>query len=264
MEEEEVQDSWNASPLLLPGTPSALGLFMPEEADGMSTPYSHIGAEPDTPAPSFGTPTRSTMEMNSPAPAVEALASPTVLDSQIASQSRSTFAQTASPARTIASQVLSPAQSSQIGSPARSFASQMGSPARSSASQVGPPMQIVAPEAASPAPSTTSQTAELPAGYSQSPRRSPVCLPQEMEQSGESPMVYAHSPRVSPVCLPAEVVEEQPLPVVYTHSPRSSPLAYTQSPRRSPVCLPADMDNDDEEEPNDKENMAPVQSSAPI
>jgi hypothetical protein len=233
MDEEEMQDSWNASPLLLPGTPSALGLFMPEEADGMSTPYSHVGMEPDTPAPNFGTPIRSISHMDSPAPAVEALASPTLLGSQDASPARSSV--------------------SQAGSPARSFASQMGSPIQQDAFQV-----------ASPAPSTTSQAAELPMDYSQSPRKSPVCLPQEIELSEDLPMVNSSSPRKSPVCLPAEVVEEQPLPVVYTHSPRRSPLAYTQSPRRSPVCLPAEFVNDDEDEAGDKENMAPVQSTTPI
>jgi hypothetical protein len=238
MDEEEVQDSWNASPLLLPGTPSALGLFMPEEADGMSTPYSHVEFEHDTPAPMLGSPSRSTASaVHSPAPAVEALASPTLFGTRVAS-----------PARSV----------SQVESPARSLASQVGSPTRSLALQV-----------ASPARSTTSHAAELPMDYTQSPRRFPVCLPQEMEIPEEIPTVSTSSPRRSPVCLPSRVdvvdnVEEQPLPVVHTHSPRRSPLASTQSPRRSPVCLPADMENDDEDEAGDKENMALVQSTTPI
>jgi hypothetical protein len=236
MDEEEVQDSWNPSPLLLPGTPSALGLFMPEEADGMSTPYSHVGFEHDTPATMLGSPSWSTaLDVHSPA--VEALASPTLFGTRVAS-----------PARSV----------SQVESPARSLASQVGSPTRSLALQV-----------ASPARSTTSHAAELPMDYTQSPRRSPVCLPQEMDLPEEIPTVSTSSPRRSPVCLPSHVdvldnVEEQPVPVVYTHSPRKSPLAYTQSPRRSPVCLPADMENDDEDEAGDKENMAPVQSTTPI
>jgi hypothetical protein len=238
MDEEEVQDSWNASPLLLPGTPSALGLFMPEEADGMSTPYPHVEYEHDTPAPMLGSPSRSTASaVHSPAPAVEALASPTLFGTRVAS-----------PARSV----------SQVESPARSLASQVGSPTRSLALQV-----------ASPARSTTSHAAELPMDYTQSPRRFPVCLPQEMELPEEIPTVSTSSPRRSPVCLPSRVdvvdnVEEQPLPVVHTHSPRRSPLASTQSPRRSPVCLPADMENDDEDEAGDKENMALVQSTTPI
>ncbi len=248
MDEEEVQDPWNASPLLLPGTPSALGLFMPEEADGMSTPYPHVGAEPDTPAPGFGSPIRSISHMDSPAP-VEALTSPTVFQSQVAS-----------PARSV-SQVGSPAGPHfQVGSPARSSTSPVDAPARAFASQVESPIRPVALQAASPARSTTSQAVE----YTQSPRRFPVCLPQEMELPEEIPTVNTKSPRKSPACLPAEVIEEQPLPVVYTHSPRRSPFAYTQSPRRSPVCLPADMENDDEDEAGDKENMAPVQSTTPI
>jgi hypothetical protein len=245
MDEEEVQDSWNASPLLLPGTPSALGLFMPEEADGMSTPYSHVGFEHDTPATMLGSPSRSTASaVHSPAPAVEALASPTLFGSRFAS-----------PARSV----------SEVGSPARSSTSRVDSPARSFASQVLSPIRPVALLAASPPRSTTSQAVD----YTQSPRRSPVCLPQEMELPEEIPTVSTSSPRRSPVCLPSHVdvvdnVEEQPLPVVYTHSPRQSPLASTQSPRRSPVCLPADMENDDEDEAGDKENMAPVQSTTPI
>jgi hypothetical protein len=264
MDEEEVQDSWNASPLLLPGTPSALGLFMPEEADGMSTPYSHVGFEHDTPAPGFGSPTRSVSQVDSPAP-VEALTSPTLFGTRVASPARSVAAQVASPVRPMATQVASPARSSasQMDSPARSV-SRAGSPALSSASRIGSPARPVALQAASPARFTTSQAAELSMGYFQSPRRSPVCLPQEMDLPEEIPTVSTSSPRRSPVCLPAEVVEERPLPVVYTHSPRRSPLAYTQSPRRSPVCLPADMENDDEDAAGDKENMAPVQSTTPI
>jgi hypothetical protein len=245
MDEEEVQDSWNASPQLLPGTPSALGLFMPEEADGMSTPYSHVGFEHDTPATMLGSPSRSTASaVHSPAPAVEALASPTLFSSRLAS-----------PARSV----------SEVGSPARSSTSRVDSPARSFASRVESPIRPVALLAASPARSTTSQAVEC----TQSPRRSPVCLPQEMDLPEEIPTVSTSSPRRSPVCLPSHVdvvdnVEEQPLPVVNTHSSRKSPLASTQSPRRSPVCLPADMENDDEDEAGDKENMAPVQSTTPI
>jgi hypothetical protein len=269
MDEEEVQDSWNASPLLLHGTPSALGLFMPEEADGMSTPYSHIGVEHDTPATMLGSPSRSAaLEVHSPA--VEALASPTLFGTRVASPARSVAAQAASPARPIASQVASPARShSQVGSPARSSTSRVDSPARSLASQVGSPTRSLALQVTSPARSTTSHAAELFMDYTQSPRRSPVCLPQEMDLPEEIPTVSTSSPRRSPVCLPSHVdvvdnVEEQPLPVVYTHSSRKSPLAYAQSPRRSPVCLPADMENDDEDEAGDKENMAPVQSTTPI
>ncbi len=269
MDEEEVQDPCSASPLLLPGTPSALGLFMPEEADGMSTPYSHIGAEPDTPAPNFDSPSRSSIHMDSPAP-VEARTSPTLFGSRVASPARSVVAQVASPVRPMATQVASPVRSSasQMDSPARSV-SRAGSPALSSASRIGSPARPVTLQAASPARSTTSQAAELSMGYSQSPRRSPVCLPQEMDLPEEIPTVSTSSPRRSPVCLPSHVdvvdnVEEQPLPVVNTHSFRKSPLAYAQSPRRSPVCLPADMENADEDEAGDKENMAPVQSTTPI
>jgi hypothetical protein len=52
VEEEKIHDSWSSgSPLRLPATPSALGLFMPEEADGMSTPCSYAPEpEVDTPA----------------------------------------------------------------------------------------------------------------------------------------------------------------------------------------------------------------------
>jgi len=265
MDEEEMQDSWNASPLLLPGTPSALGLFMPEEADGMSTPYSHVGAEPDSPAPDFGPPTRSITHVESRARA-EALASPPFFDSQVVSPARSVAAQVASPARPSASQIGTPARTfaSGVESPTKSATLQVESPALSSAFRIGTPASPVPLQVDSPSRSTNSQTAELPVGYTQSPRRSPICLPQKMILPGEMPVVYTSSPRKSPVCLPAEVVEEQPLPVVYTHSPRKSPLAYTQSPRKSPVCLPAEMENDDEEESEDKENMAPVQSTTPI
>jgi hypothetical protein len=253
LDEEEVQDSWNASPLLLPGTPSALGLFMPEEADGMSTPYSHIGVEPDTTAADFGSPSRSILQLDSAVPAVEVLASPTFLGSRVAWPPRS-ISQVGSPARS----------ASRVGSPAHSSASPVGSPARSCASQVDSPTRSVAFQVDTPTHSTTSQADKLPVDYTQSPRRSPVCLPREIEIPENLPVAYTSSPRKSPVSLPAEVIEEQPLPVVYTHSPKRSPLAYTQSPRRSPVCLLAEMENNDEEEAEDKENMAPVQSTTPI
>jgi hypothetical protein len=225
---EEVQDSWNASPLLLPGTPSALGLFMPEEADGMSTPYSHVGVEPDTPALGLDSLTRSR-------------------SAAVPSSSRSTASRVASPSR-------SPAPEAE--SLARSIASGAASPLSSTAAQLAAsPVMSTHLSRWSPVclPKEMRLQDEISIAHTSSPRRSPVCLPAEVETQED--MVEDNTPPL-----------DNTLPVVYTHSPRKS-TAYSQSPQRSPVCLAQELDHQSEEEvEQDKENQAPIpeQSTTPV